>query len=432
MILHPRLRYREIRSFSNELRTLSEVIRLERLPLGAIRDRQARLLRWIVRYSYRNVPFYRDSFQRCDIHPDQIRSTADLDKLPVLTKEQVVCNYPHRMVAEGYDSETSFRCRSSGTSGIPATYLSDWATRDANFALLYRARSLFGYRPKHLECIFTYLAPATRWYQRLGFCRRIRISLLQPLEDSIEQAIRLRPDVLYSVPSYLRTLCLEGSERLGALPLVLVVSSGEVLDPKTREILREGFRAPVLDLYGAAEQPYVASECPLQSGLHVNMYNTLIEVARDGEGAAPGETGEILLTTLTNRAMPLIRYRMGDASRILPDECCCGRHGEMLDRIQGRCDDFLKSRTGREVAAIVVEAAVLSNARVKAFRVIQRSPSRLEIQSVGKIEDEAAARIADSMRQALMDQRLEVEFRDVEAIDPDPSGKRRVVIRESW
>jgi phenylacetate-CoA ligase len=431
MILHPKLRYRDVRTFTNEVKTLSEVVRLERLPLRAIRERQTRLLRWIVAYAHRKVPFYRDSFARSGIHPGDIRSIDDLDKIPILTKEQILSNYPHRIVAEGCSPRTAFRCTSSGTSGVPTTYLSDWATRDANFALLYRARSLFGYRPKHLECVFTYLQSATRWYQRLGFHRRIKMNLLQSPEKSIEQLIRLRPDVLYTLPSYLRMLCLEGSEELARLSMLLVVSSGEVLDPKTREMLAAGFKAPVLDLYGAAEQPYISSECRLHSGQHVNMFNTLVEVARNGERTTPGEIGDILVTTLTNRAMPLIRYRIGDACRILPGECGCGRHGEMLDHIQGRRDDFLKSRSGREVPAIVAEAVVLSSPQVKAFRVIQKSPARLKIQLVGQVEEEARVTIAESMRRAMSDPGLGVEFEDVEKIEPDPSGKRRVVICET-
>lgn len=164
MILQPRIRSREIASFTRQVGTLSLASRLDTMPIEAIKARQLRMLRWILNYAYRNVPFYRDSFNNAGVRPTDVRSIDDLNKIPFLTKDDILKNYPERIVAQGYSPETAFSCRSSGTTGVVGVYLSDWATRNANFALLFRTRSLFGYRPKHRECVFTIMPSRTRWY----------------------------------------------------------------------------------------------------------------------------------------------------------------------------------------------------------------------------------------------------------------------------
>ncbi len=432
MIGHPRLRYREVRTFAGEVKTLAQADRLDSKPMDTIRRRQAQLLRWLVDYAYRHVPFYRDSFEEAGIRPDDVRSLDDSAKIPVLTKEKVLANYPERILAKGFSPRNAYRCTSSGTSGTTGMYLSDWATRNANFALLYRARSAFGYRPKHLEVVFTPASPRPKWWEHMGFHRRVRLSVLQQPQRAIEQLIRLRPDVVYSVPSYLRMICQEDRcKELAEMSTMLVVSSGEILDPRTRQMLETCFQAPVMNLYGAAEQIYISSECPLQRGQHLNMLNTLVEVAKEGESLAPGEIGDILITTLTNKAMPLIRYRIGDAGRMAPQECECGHHGDILENVQGRCDDFLRTRRGREVPAIVAQAAVSSSPHVTDFKIIQKSLNRLVIEITRDVDGATKEGIARNLREALMDPEIDVDFVEVQILRPDRSGKRRSVVREA-
>ena len=166
MILHPRTRFREARTFSNELRTLALAEKLESMSLVEIKARQGRMLRRSVEHAYRYVPHYRKALTAADVSPDDIRSVDDIHKLPILTKEEIL-EGPEQIVSSTFPVEMAFRSASSGTSGMRCTYLTDWQTRDANFALLYRAKSLFGYRPRHLEFRFT-------WWPS----RRCRISLI--------------------------------------------------------------------------------------------------------------------------------------------------------------------------------------------------------------------------------------------------------------
>ena len=184
-----------------------------------------------------------------------------------------------------------------------------------------------------------------------------------------------------------------------------------------------------MDFYGAAEQPYLSSECPLQNGgQHINMLNTLAEIVRNGERTGRGEEGEIVITTLTNRAMPLIRYNIGDVGTISGDECPCGRHGEILYNLHGRRDDFLKTRNGREIPAILVRS-IITHPKIRGYRITQERVDRFTIQLMGKdVDEDIQMTITDSLSKIMDDPDLTVRFERVGTLGLDPSGKRRVVI----
>ena len=265
MLLHPRLRYAEVKGFFRQVWTLSLATRLEAEPGYKIQARQDRLLRSIVRYAYRNVPYYREVFDSSGIRPGLIEGLGDLPRLPFLTKSQVLKNYPAAIVSREHTPKSSFVSSSSGTTGVRASFLTDWPTRHTNFALLYRARSLFGYRPKHLECRFSWRPDIKeKWFHRLGFMRLVRISHLSPAEEVLRQMVRIRPDVVYGYPSFLYTLA-ERCEKasLKGLKLLFILTSGELLDDRMRSRIEDLFGTRVVDLYGSAEHNFISSECPV-------------------------------------------------------------------------------------------------------------------------------------------------------------------------
>ena len=123
---------------------------------------------------------------------------------------------------------------------------------------------------------------------------------------------------------------------------------GEMLYPFQREIIEEGIGARVIETYGCNETGTGAYECPVGS-IHVFADHVEVEILNDGEPAPPGEMGDIVLTCTTNRTMPLIRYRVGDRARLLPDPCSCGRPHPVLDGIEGRSGDLLLTSSSTQV-----------------------------------------------------------------------------------
>lgn len=424
MILHPRTRAREIRSFRRQVKTLALADRLDSTRMEDIRRRQLKLLKWILNYAYESVPFYRESFNEAGIKPGQIRSFEDFSSVPILKKDQILENYPDGIVARGYSRENSFRCRSSGTNGIRGEYLSNWANRDENFAFLYRLRSQFGFRPKHLECVFAFLMAKKHWYQKMGFLRKVDIIMAKEPEEVIKELVELSPDTVWGVPTYIHYVASDINSF--PTPLLFVLSSGELLDPAVKEELSQTFQCPVVDFYGAAEAPYISSECTLQEGQHVNMLNTFIEIQRDGQQLGPGEMGAVTVTTLTNTAMPLIRYDIGDVATMSPDECNCGRHGQILTSIEGREDDFVKTPRGKKPP--MMARLAVTHPDIKGYRIIQESLDKVSLQIMGRLDDEVRATITDKLKTTLENPDLEVKFEEVSEITPDPSGKRRVVV----
>jgi phenylacetate-CoA ligase len=156
------------------------------------------------------------------------------------------------------------------------------------------------------------------------------------------------------------------------------------------------------------------------------MLNTLVEIQRNGEVLGPGEMGSITVTTLTNHAMPLIRYDIGDAGTMSPDECACGRRGDMLKSIEGREDDFIKTVRGPK-PPMMARLAVY-HPDVRGCRIIQESLDRVVLEIMGNLNDESRATITEKMRTTMENPDLNVVFEEVDEIRPDPSGKRRVVV----
>jgi phenylacetate-CoA ligase len=424
LIFHPRSKARELHSFARQVRTLALADRLDRQPVEKTRQRQLKLLRWILGYAYENVPYYHRSFDREGLRPGDVRKLEDLSKVPVLRKSQVLGNYPGDIVARGHTRGGSFKCRSSGTSGVRGEFLSNWANRDENYAFLYRLRSWFGYRPNRIECVFAFFEAKKHWYQKLGFIKKYDILMSKEPEEVIQELISISPDDIWGVPTYIHYV----ASRTDSLPvpLLFALSSGELLDPIARKEITEKFNCPVVDFYGAAEAPYISSECPAQEGQHVNVLNTIIEITEDGEELAPGEMGSVTLTTLTNTAMPLIRYDIGDAATMSPEECSCGRHGPMLTSIEGRDDDFVKTPRGKKPPMMARLAVYHPN--VRGYRITQESLDRVAIQAIGDLDEETRSTITEKMRATLENPDLEVLFEEVDELRPDPSGKRRIVV----
>ena len=157
------------------------------------------------------------------------------------------------------------------------------------------------------------------------------------------------------------------------------------------------------------------------------MLNLAVEIVRDGEPVSPGEDGEVVITQLTNRAMPLIRYRTGDTGRIAEDRCPCGRTGTVLDVLHGRKDDFIANTRGELFSPIIVRNAV-TRQPIGSYKIVQNRRGRIEVEHIEPLDEKFRANVAETMRAVLADDDFEVYFKRVDRIEPDKSGKRRVVI----
>ncbi|MDN3262162.1 phenylacetate--CoA ligase [Streptomyces sp. CSDS2] len=321
----------------------------ERLGAEELRALQLERLRASLRHAYEHVPFYRESFDKAGVRPEDCRTLADLARFPFTTKADLRANYPYGMFAVPRERIRRLHA-SSGTTGQPTLVgytdhdLSVWAD------LVARSLRAAGGRPGDVVHVaygyglFTGGLGAHYGAERLG-CTVVPASGGMTARQ-VRLILDLEPSVIMVTPSYMLTL-LDEFERQGVDPRgtslrVGVFGAEPWTEPMRREI-EERFAIDAVDIYGLSEVigPGVAQECAeTKDGLHVwedHFYPEIVDPVT-GEVLPEGERGELVFTSLTKEAMPVVRYRTRDLTRLLPGTARVFRR---MEKITGRSDDMV-------------------------------------------------------------------------------------------
>lgn len=321
----------------------------ERLGRAELEALQLERLRSTLRHAYENVGFYRQSFDKAGVHPDDCRSLADLARFPFTAKTDLRDHYPFGMFAVD-QSEIRRIHASSGTTGRPTVV--GYTERDLDTWADVVARSIraAGGRPGHKVHVaygyglFTGGLGAHYGAERLG-CTVIpasggmtarQVRLIQDFE----------PEIIMVTPSYMLTL-LDEFERQGVDPrttsLKVGIFGAEPWTEAMRREIEERFAIDAVDIYGLSEVmgPGVAQECvETKDGLHIwedHFYPEIVDPFT-GEVLPDGEEGELVFTSLTKEAMPVVRYRTRDLTRLLPGTARVFRR---MEKVTGRSDDMV-------------------------------------------------------------------------------------------
>ncbi|MFE5397838.1 phenylacetate--CoA ligase PaaK [Streptomyces sp. NPDC056568] len=339
----------------------------ERLSREQLRELQLDRLRTTLRHAYENVELYRRKFDAAGVKPDDCRTLADLSRFPFTTKADLRDTYPFGMFAVPMADVRRVHA-SSGTTGRPTVV--GYTERDLSMWADVVARSLraAGARPGHKVHVsygyglFTGGLGAHYGAERAG-CTVIPASggmtarQVQIIQD-------FRPEIIMVTPSYMLTL-LDEFERQGVDPRSTSLEVGVFgAEPWTEEMRREieertGIHA--VDIYGLSEVigPGVAQECvETKDGLHVwedHFYPEVVDPLTDAV-LGEGEEGEVVFTSLTKEALPIVRYRTRDLSRLLPGTARPGFR--RMQKVTGRCDDMIILR-GVNVFPTQIEEIVL-------------------------------------------------------------------------
>jgi phenylacetate-CoA ligase len=244
----------------------------------------------------------------------------------------------------------------------------------------------------------------------------------------VEKLRAFRPAFIEGFPSTLLAFARYLNRRREVAPTSAVFTTSEPLYRPHRQEIEEAFEAKVFDYYGHAERAVTAAECASGS-MHVNPEYGIVEILQGDRSVPPGETGEIVATGLTNPAMPLIRYRTGDASRLTDGSCDCGRETPLLGSIDGRMADCLRTPDGRILPGDGVMEALYGVRNVKESQIVQESIDRIVVKLVkdepGEPVDERGIR---SNMERCLGRGLLVTFEYVESLwDAKVSKKRWVV-----
>jgi len=328
---------------------------------------QLERLKWTLRHAYDNVAHYRQAFDAAGVHPDDLRQPSDLSRFPMTTKQNLRDNYPFGMFAVPREKVLRIHA-SSGTTGRPTVV--GYTARDIDIWAELVARSMWagGARPGDIAHVaygyglFTGGLGAHYGAERLG-CSVIPMSGGQT-EKQVQLIQDFKPSVIMVTPSYFCNI-MEEMERQGMAPrdssLRIGIFGAEPWTGRMREDIETRAGIDAVDIYGLSEVmgPGVAMECvEAKDGPVVwedHFYPEIIDPVT-GEPVADGEEGELVFTSLTREAMPVIRYRTRDLTRLLPPTA---RSMRRIGKITGRSDDMLIIR-GVNLFPTQVEEIVLA------------------------------------------------------------------------
>jgi len=350
--------------------------RIEHLTKREFHKVQSERLVHAVRHAYDNSKFWGDWIKNAGLEPNDIEDLDDLQKLPVSNKETLMKRSLLDRMAD--DPKRSLRHSSSGTTGGPMVcfrsrsyydYLAGYNIQGHYLSL----RTLLGIGPFDRVMRIVYAISSneevggngtTRYRagreEAVGTISRLlgpmhdyfakTVSFGYSIDEILPEIIRFKPSFIKSNPSYLRLLADAISERgIDRVRPKSVMTGGEVLDEPTRDYLQHVFGCSVYQGYSASEVGKIAIECRLKKGLHL-ADPVIVEVLKDGNSAARGEPGNIVVTTLLNDAMPLLRYDLGDIGILGSDICECGKSTPILKSVEGREEDHLTLASGKKLS----------------------------------------------------------------------------------
>lgn len=350
-------------------------------------------LQKLIRHSYDKVPFYRNLFDQYGLKPKDILGVEDLNKLPILTKEMLQQGNPTEFLDENINPQQCDITRTSGSTGKP---LEIFRTRNENlygwYMTMIRAQIANGVRPWHRKAFIEDRArmPEKNWSISRLKPKEIYLLAGQHVLEQLEALRSLRPHFIFSYSNSLSLLAhsIKQSNIKDISPKI-VIGYAELLDDTSRNLINEAFNVEMVDLYATAEAYGIAWECPQHSGYHINADSLIVEFVRDGRPAQVGEPGHIVVTSLYQYAMPLIRYDFEDIGIPTDEKCSCGRDLPIMSMIQGRVDDFVTLRSGTIIPPVGTFADVINDEQnVREFLIIQEDYDLILVKLVNNDEND--------------------------------------------
>ncbi len=423
---------------------------LEKLPAEELRQRQFWLLSSLLRYAYTNVPYYRRCFENLRITPEDIRSFEEFAAFPVLTRQNIEDNLGELL--SGSMLESMRYCNfSGGTTGRPVRFYQDLRLRETMESHWLLCLSFAGWKPSDMVvCIWGNPRDTGSTLIRGGLrpwlAGQLTLNAYRYGRGELEAWLgaigRYRRVFLYGYASAIADLAGFLLDTGGKTPNVRgVVTTAETLDRNRRELIGRAFGCGVHDQYGSREVPGVASECS-EGGMHLLTHSAYAEFlplspeehGEHGLGEDGGGMRRIVLTGLTNRAMPLIRYEIGDMGAPRDGICPCGRGFPLMRMSLGRLGTTLLAPDGRRMYSTFFVRQMYGVDGVSAFQFRQTARDLVRLYVVrGKRFSEISATKLQTLQETFPQtlcpgMRLELDY--VDEVPRTQGGKHRHVICE--
>jgi phenylacetate-coenzyme A ligase PaaK-like adenylate-forming protein len=393
-------------------------------------------LRKVLVNAYQHVPYHREVMQSVGYDPRRdYRGPEDLSRLPITTKQVVKQRGTARFAKEGSDLSDCFRDATSGSTGVPFSVYHGPYEHALRYAKLLRVFFINGYsiRDKVMSLSSLTKHSQSSGIQRLGILRREAVDFRLPAEKMVDRFVEYQPDILYGARSLLDLMALELRQReIQPKSLKLVVGHSEVDRPSSRELCEKVFHTKLIEVYGAVEMGIMAYETRAHDGLHLCEDLTYFEFLDETGAPVPaGQPGRVVVTDLMGDVMPFIRYDLGDLAihECKDDENYSG--SQRITRIMGRDTDVALLPDGTRRSFHVFSDIMHDYNGIVQFRVVQKARALFQILVVAEplyllsIRDEIMQQL-----QAAFPPSVRFEIVPVDRINPDPSGKIRMLISE--
>lgn len=404
---------------------------------------QTKKLRALIQYVYAYVPFYHEQFDKLSLKPTDIRSISDLNRLPILTKNEIRSKMDSMISKECVAEHLKMRS-TSGSTGTPLFFYLRESELEFRKAKHIRANMSCGQRPFDKWVTITaphHFAESTKLQDIVGLYSPRPISVFDDVSRQISLAEKMNPDVLDGYSSALLLFAKE-VERTGNKKIRprFLIGGAELIDDLSRKVVEETLHAPLYDQYSSVEMERMAWQCECRQEYHIDSDAMVIQfVDKKGEEVSAGEIGEVVCTSLFNYAMPFIRYAIGDLGRPSDEVCECGRPFPMMKMIEGRKDSVLVLPDGRTIGPRTFTIAMSSfkfYSFIDQFRIVQKKIDLfrfiIKMKKPGfdlrVFEKELTLHFVSILKLNSNIVRFEVEF--VEEIPLDPSGKLMAVVSD--
>jgi len=402
---------------------------------GHLKNLKTQLFKRQILNCYNYIPYYRKLFLDRNLTPSNFNNFEDLSRLPVTTKRDIQQNY-HDFLNRKLHHGCCFKSRSSGTTGEPLTTYFDfnsWVHK--KFLTKYRSRLCCGMKLYQKMAVFVAepadLVTAINNKTIFKFFQIRYFSIFDDFDKNISELKRFNPTNAYGFPSYFFLIAqAQRQSNISLKNLRRIFTSSEYLERNIRQYLEDTFQADVFDIYGCNEVKEIAWECPKHSGYHINEDELLCEILIDGITAAPGVPGDIVITDIRNKAMPLLRYRTNDKGLLLTGTCNCGCGFARMNIVAGRSSEYILLPNGSKVWTYELTTSVESIAGLFQYQFVQKSKTQVDVLVVlnrGKLKNVIGEieRRLDGLTQG----RIDMQVIAVPHIDPEANGKFKVVKR---
>lgn len=428
-------------NYIRRLKTLHYYEKLRKIQWNTMeenRNIQRTKLYELIKYSCQNIPYYKRIIKEHDIQFAEDTIFEDIKKFSILTKE-IIRNHFHELYK--FKDNTYYRNTSGGSTGEAVIFFQDkqylewanatkrlfngWAGREPGEPMvklwgslrdiLRGGQGFKGYLRQQISGVTilnSYKMSEKDMYEYVKRINSIKPRLILSFTNSIDELARFIRKHGLSIYS----------------PSAIMTSAG-VLYPEVKAGIKEVFQAAVFNRYGSREVGDIACTCEKNQGLHIIPNIHYIEILDNrGKEVKAGEAGEIMITSLTNYTMPLIRYKIGDRGVLSEKECSCGRGFPLLEKVEGRVRSMFKNKQGDLIDSAVFIRLFYFRDNIKQFQVIQEALDQITINVVLKDKQkikvvEKDFREISEVIKPIMGNDTKVEYNIINEIKNSPSGK---------